>query len=76
MIYIIQIINDSNFPSNPQKAILNGFIKSEKKFVEDALKKEGKTERSGSCAIMLLIIENRCYVANVGDSRAIMSGYV
>jgi len=42
--------------------------------VEEALKKDGTFERSGSCAIALLIIENRCYVANVGDSRAIMSG--
>lgn len=30
-------------------------------------------ERSGSCAIVLLIIDEICYIANVGDSRAILS---
>ena len=30
-------------------------------------------DRSGSCAIIVLIVENECFVANVGDSRAIMS---
>ena len=30
-------------------------------------------ERSGSCAIIVLVVESECYVANVGDSRAIMS---
>jgi len=30
-------------------------------------------DRSGSCAIFVLIIEDLCYVANIGDSRAIIS---
>ena len=32
-----------------------------------------KHEKAGSCAIIVLIVEQNCYVANVGDSRAIMS---
>jgi protein phosphatase 2C family protein 2/3 len=42
-------------------------------------------DRSGSCAItslfvgnidlsLILLLEDMCYIANVGDSRAIMSG--
>lgn len=33
----------------------------------------GCHEKSGSCAIIVLIVEQTCYIANVGDSRAIMS---
>ena len=29
-------------------------------------------DRSGSCAIVLLIVGEMCYCANVGDSRAIL----
>lgn len=31
------------------------------------------SDRSGSCAVVLMIIENKAFIANVGDSRAIMS---
>ena len=30
-------------------------------------------DKSGSCGIIVLMVENSCYVANVGDSRALMS---
>ena len=63
------IINDKYFPSNPQKAIANGFIYAEKIF----FKNYTGLDASGSCAIVVLIIENRVYIANVGDSRAILS---
>jgi protein phosphatase 2C family protein 2/3 len=63
------IINDKYFPSNPQKAIANGFISAEKQFFKNYTGRDS----SGSCAIVILIIENRCYIANVGDSRAVLS---
>lgn len=65
------IIGDGHFPKNPQKAIVNGFMKAEKTFLKEC---ESKSDMSGSCAIIVIILEKRCYVANVGDSRAILSG--
>lgn len=30
-------------------------------------------DSSGSCAIIVLIIDDMCYITNVGDSRAVLS---
>lgn len=35
--------------------------------------KPNMLDRSGSCAIVTLFVDDLCYVANLGDSRAIMS---
>jgi protein phosphatase 2C family protein 2/3 len=34
---------------------------------------EGFVDNSGSCAVVVLIVNDICYTANVGDSRVIMS---
>lgn len=69
------IIKDSNFPLNPKEAIRKGFQAAENEFLTNyALDSFGEiADRSGSCAIVCLIVDNTIYIANVGDSRAVMS---
>lgn len=37
------------------------------------MKKTGELDRSGSCAICLLIVDDIAYTINVGDSRCMLS---
>lgn len=67
------IINQPNFPSHPNEALKAGFEEAETKFLIGVQQQTGNYDQSGSCAIVLLIIKDACYVANVGDSRAVMS---
>lgn len=69
------ILRDDNFPNDPVEALRVGFEKAEAEFLRLSLTKDGKClrEKSGSCALVLLFVRDRCYVANLGDSRAVMS---
>lgn len=71
-IKLFQIIEDSNFPHNPQEAIIEGFARAEQEFMDKNEVQNGN-EMSGSCALVCLVIDNAVYIANVGDSRAVLS---
>ena len=64
------IFADENFPSRPKEALFHGFLKAEADFLKIA---QEKNDNSGSCALVVMIIGDKCYTANTGDSRAILA---
>ena len=72
------IIKDSNFPHSPKDAILNGCSQAEEEFTKKYALNSNESDindRSGSCAVFSLIVDDVCYIGNVGDSRAVLSKY-
>lgn len=70
------VFNSKYFPAHPRQALIEGMKLAQSKFIEStkALYRQKKEiDRSGSCAIILLIVGDDCYIANLGDSRAILS---
>ena len=54
--------------------MLESWDEAEREFLEKKAQSYGKVvDRSGSCAIILLIVDDMGYIANVGDSRAVIS---
>jgi protein phosphatase 2C family protein 2/3 len=68
------IIIQPEFPSNIPKAITKGSFKTEEDFLAIAAPAPNKPHnKAGSCAIMIMVVDNDVYVLNVGDSRALTS---
>ena len=70
------ICHNEYFPLDIDKAIRHGFAVAESEFLKKLALDQSESsvlDRSGSCAIALLVVGKRCYIANVGDSRAVMS---
>lgn len=67
------VIKQSSFPVKPKKALIRGFEEAEAAWTEIAMKDKNSIERSGSCAVVMLVVGEICYIANLGDSRAILS---
>ena len=69
------LINSPLFPDEPIKAIRESFHKSEATFFQKAFDSKNKIllDKSGSCALIMLILNNILYSINLGDSRALYS---
>jgi protein phosphatase 2C family protein 2/3 len=66
------IVKEPSFPSKPEEAIKRAFKAAECNFLELSQTSE-PCDPSGSCAVVVLIVGNKSFIANVGDSRAIAS---
>ena len=55
-------------------AIMNAVRRADDDFLDLAQLENGVLQwEGGSCANFALIVENECYITNIGDSRAILS---
>ena len=64
------IVKNNYFPHKPELALKYAFEKAENEFIKKAINEKDK---SGSCSLVALIIDNIIYIANCGDSRALIS---
>ena len=68
------IFNSNYFPASPIQAIKDAFIVAENSFMSQAIDKNSNVvDKSGSCACVILIINDTLYAINLGDSRALLS---
>ena len=65
------IASQPEFPGDLEGALRQGCMVAETEFMKRNL--NVIKDKSGSCAVILLVTPTKIYVANVGDSRAIMS---
>ena len=72
------IIKNKQLLCDSKEAIMDAFLTAEANFITIS-ESQSKIDKSGSCSLIVLLIgilitrDRTCYVANVGDSRAIMS---
>ena len=61
------------FPQNVKESVREAFKTAESNFKSLAVKNNILVDKSGSCALIALIINNILYAINLGDSRALYS---
>lgn len=67
------IIEAKDFPMDVKASLIKGFEKAEEEFSKNNVGEAENADNSGSCALVILIVENKIYIANIGDSRAVLS---
>ena len=67
------ITENNFFPFNINEAIKFGIKKTEKDFFANNINNNNILDKSGSCAVIILFVDTEIYIANIGDSRCILS---
>ena len=67
------LFNSNLFPAFPIQAIKEAFMVAENTFMSQAIDRNIIRDKSGSCACVILIINDILYAINLGDSRALLS---
>ena len=67
------LLNSKTFPTDPLLSIKDAFKNAEMLFYKEAVSNGKMIDKSGSCAVISLIIDNTLYSINLGDSRALYS---
>ena len=67
------LFNLQFFPINVVESIREAFSTVEEQFRKKAIQNGVLFDKSGSCAVIALIINNVLYIINLGDSRALYS---
>ncbi len=68
------LIKSKYFPEDIELSLKESVYKSENAFLSTAVSDNNELlSKSGSCALIVVIADSMCYIANVGDSRAILS---
>ena len=72
--FLDYLVESKNFPHDIKVSITETFDKLEDEFYEkNKQKPKDQIDNSGSCALVAIMTENKIYIGNIGDSRAIMS---
>ena len=72
--FLNYLIDNKNYPFDIKLALKETFEKMEEEiYNQNKGKGLNEIDKSGSCALVCVISENKIYIANIGDSRAIMS---
>ena len=71
--YLKYLTENANFPFDIKTSMIEAFQKAEEEFIKQKCKSAEEFDNSGSCALVCILFDNKVYISNIGDSRAIMS---